>query len=312
MENNVFNNIWVLKYAPKILEDVVLSKENKLFLEDIKKRQEVPNLMLHGHPGIGKTTISKIIASDILDCQYLYINASEENGINDIRSKVMTFAQTRSIDGKLKIVIFDEADGISAQGQAALRNIMEEYLGTTRFILTCNYPSKVIPALHSRCQELDMTPPFDDVLARCVKILKTENINVPQSQKKKLVKLIKETYPDIRKCINRIQKNVIDNVLTINEIDDAGDYASIIFNMFQNKKSPFDIRTHIIENETKFNNDYHLLLRSLFDKVYDSNLKYDKKRLAILHLCEGMYRHNQVLDAEINAFSCIVQLSEIF
>jgi DNA polymerase III delta prime subunit len=224
----------------------------------------------------------------------------------------MTFAQTRSIDGKLKIVIFDEADGISAQGQAALRNIMEEYLGTTRFILTCNYPSKVIPALHSRCQELDMTPPFDDVLARCVKILKTENINVPQSQKKKLVKLIKETYPDIRKCINRIQKNVIDNVLTINEIDDAGDYASIIFNMLQNKKSPFDIRTHIIENETKFNNDYHLLLRSLFDKVYDSNLKYDKKRLAILHLCEGMYRHNQVLDAEINAFSCIVQLSEIF
>lgn len=310
--NDIFDGVWTLKYAPKTLDDLIASKENREFLKSIKNKQEVPNLMLYGSPGIGKTLTTKIIATDLLDCQYLYINASEENGINDIRSKVMTFAQTRSIDGKLKIVIFDEADGLTGQSQAALRNIMEEYLGTTRFILTCNYPSKVIPALHSRCQELDMTPPFDDVLARCVKILKAENVSVSQYQKQKLVTLIKETYPDIRKCINRLQKNVIDNVLTIQEVNNASDYANVIFKMIKDKKSPFDIRANIIDNEMNFNNDYHLLLRSLFDKVYESDLNFDKKRLAILYLCEGMYRHNQVLDAEINTFSCIVQLSELF
>jgi len=310
--NEIFDGVWTLKYQPKTLDDIILSKENRVFLEDIKKKQEVPNLMLWGNPGIGKTCISKIIATDILDCQYLYINASEENGINDIRSKIMVFSQTRSIDGKLKIVICDEADGMTHQAQAALRNIMEEYLGTTRFILTCNYPSKVIPALHSRCQELDMTPPFDDVLSRCVKILKSENISVSQYQKQKLVTLIKETYPDIRRCINRLQKNVIDNVLTIHEVDNITNFSKEVFEMLKKKKSPFDIRGYIIENEMKFNNDYHLLLRSLFDNIYDSDLSFDKKRLAILYICEGMYRHNQVLDTEINAFSCIVQLSELF
>ena len=310
--SELFNNVWTFKYAPKTLDDIILSKENRAFLEDVKKKQEVPNLMLASVPGTGKTLTSKIIATDILNCQYLYINASDENGIDTIRNKVSIFAQTRSIDGKLKIIILDECDFLSQNAQAALRNIMEEYLGTTRFILTCNYPFRVIHALHSRCQELDMTPPFDDVLVHCIKILKEENISVPQDQKQKLVSLIKETYPDIRKCINKLQKNVINDTLYIHEVDNVNDFAIDIFNMLINRKSPFDIRTYIIENETKFNNDYHLLLRSLFDKIYDSNLTFDKKRMAILYICEGMYRHNQVMDTEINTFSCIVQLSELF
>lgn len=309
--SEIFDGVWSFRYAPKTLDDIILSKENRAFLEDIKKKQEVPNLMLFGNPGIGKTTISKIISTDILDCQYLYINASEENGINDIRSKVMTFAQTRSIDGKLKIVIFDEADGLTGQSQAALRNIMEEYLGTTRFILTCNYPSKVIPALHSRCQEFDMTPPFDDVLSRCVKILKAEGVSVADDQKQKLVDLIKRTYPDIRKCINRLQKNVVNGELVIQDLNNADTFTSDILDMLKSKTSPMDIRSKIIENEMNFNNDYHLFLRSLFDQVYTDDMPFDKKRVAIMYLCEGMYRHNQVLDAEINAFSCIVQISEL-
>lgn len=311
MENKIFNNVWVFKYAPKTLDDLIVSKENREFLKGIKNKQEVPNLMLYGHPGIGKTLATKIIANDILDCQYLYINASEENGIADIRSKVMTFAQTRSIDGKLKIVIFDEADGLTHQSQDALRNIMEEYLGTTRFLLTCNYPSKVSKALHSRCQEMDMTPPFDDVLSRCVKILKAEGITVADDQKQRLVDLIKRTYPDIRKCINRLQKNVVNGTLVIQDLNNADTFTSEILDMLKSKVSPMQIRSKVIENEMNFNNDYHLFLRSLFDQVYNDDMSFDKKRLAIMYLCEGMYRHNQVLDAEINAFSCIVQLSEL-
>jgi DNA polymerase III delta prime subunit len=188
---------------------------------------------------------------------------------------------------------------------------MEEYLGTTRFLLTCNYMSKVRPALHSRCQEFDMTPPFDDVLSRCVKILKAEGVTVADEQKAKLVDLIKRTYPDIRKCINRLQKNVVNGELVIQDLNNADTFTYDILDMLKSKKSPMEIRSKIIENEMNFNNDYHLLLRSLFDQVYSDDMPFDKKRVAIMYLCEGMYRHNQVLDAEINAFSCIVQLSEL-
>lgn len=309
---DLFRNIWVEKYRPKTLSEIVLSKENKTFLEELKRKSEIPNLMLASSPGTGKSSIAKILVNDVLDCQYLYINASEENGINDIRSKVMTFAQTMSIDSKIKVVILDECDYLSIQAQAALRNVMEEFLGTTRFILTCNYPLKVIPALHSRCQELDMTPPFEGVLTRCVQILKAENITVPEATKSQLVQLIKSTYPDVRKCINRLQKSVIDGVLIINEANNALDFAEEVLSLLmQKKKDLMEIRKIIIDNEANFNNDYHDLLRSLFDCVYNSNIIPDKKRMAMLAISEGMYRHNQVLDQEINAFSCILTLSEI-
>lgn len=310
--NELFEGVWTEKYRPQTSDDIILSDSNRKFLDKVKSSEEVPNLMLASNPGTGKTSLAKIIVKDILDCQYLYINASEENGINDIRSKVMTFAQTRSIDGKIKVVILDECDGLTSQSQAALRNIMEEYLGTTRFILTCNYPFKVIKALHSRCQDLNVTPPLNDVIKRCINILKQEGVSVPDPQKSRLIELINAYYPDIRRCINQLQKCVVDNTLNIDNINQAGDIAETVFSKLTDKNAdPIEIRKYLIENEPEFNADYHTLLKSLFEVIYNCNLSFDKKRNCMHIVSECMYRHNLVMDTEINAFDCILCLFDV-
>ena len=156
-----FNSLWVEKYRPKTLEDFICTEANKDIIASFKNKEEIPNLLFTGTPGLGKTTLAKIIVNDILGCQYLYINASDENGIDTIRTKVTSFAQTKSIDGKIKVIILDEADGLSIDAQRVLRNTMEEFARITRFILTANYKYRVIPALQSRCQSLELTPPLE-------------------------------------------------------------------------------------------------------------------------------------------------------
>lgn len=317
---DIFSNLWCEKYRPKTLEDIVLSKENRLYLQEIKTKGECPNLMFFGNPGIGKTTLSKIIVNNLLNCQYIYINASEEAGIDTIRSKVINFAQTRSIDGKIKVVILDEADGMSStQGgsgrtsaQQALRNVMEEYAETTRFILTCNYPYKVIPALHSRCQDIDLTPPFQDCLKYCTNILKNEKIQVAPEEIQKLSKLIKNLYPDLRKIINTIQKNISNNTLNIKKIESNLDFAQDILKKILSKKPLETTREYVIQNEINFNNDYLQLLHDLHEVVYKSSLSADKKRDALICLGVSMLNHEQILDKEINFFTTVLELSKLF
>ena len=177
----MFDNLFTEKYRPKTLTDLVLSNSNRKYFDSIT--DEIPNLLFVGTPGIGKTTLARILVNDILECQYLYINASDENGIDTIRSKVVGFAQTKSLDGKVKVVILDEADGITIDGQRALRNTMEEYSSGTRFILTANYKHKIIPAIQSRTQFFDLNPPFDTVLKLIVGIIKQEGIKITEDQK---------------------------------------------------------------------------------------------------------------------------------
>ena len=166
----MLNSIWTEKYRPKTLNEMVLSPDNRNYFSSLKG--EVPNLLFIGTPGIGKTTIAKVIVQDILKCQYLYINASDENGIDTIRNKVNNFSQTKSFDGNIKIVILDECDGITIDGQRALRNTMEEYSAYTRFILTANYKHKIIPPIQSRAQCFDLNPVISDVVTRIGYILK--------------------------------------------------------------------------------------------------------------------------------------------
>ena len=304
-----FKNLWVEKYRPVELTDFIISEKNKSIIESFYTTKEIPNLLFLGTPGLGKTTLAKIIVKSILDCQYLYINASDENGIDTIRSKVTSFAQTKSFDGKIKVIILDETDGLSLDAQRALRNTMEEFAKITRFILTANYKHRVIAALQSRCQSLDLTPPLDGVVRRCVFILKNETIAIDATQKSLLLDFIKSNYPDLRKCINELQKNSIDKKLSLVS-NNNNDVLNLIFQEVKNK-NVLALRKALIENESKFNNDYTTLLRHLFNFIYNAELTDDMKRIYLLTLSEYIYRSSFVVDQEINCFSCLIALSNI-
>lgn len=307
--NYDFANLWVEKYRPKLLKDFIGTSFTKDTLLSFKEKEEIPNLLFTGAAGIGKTSAAKIIVNDILDCQYLYINASDENGIDTIRNKVMNFAQTMSIDGKIKVIILDECDGLSMDAQRALRNTMEEFSGITRFILTANYKYKIIPALQSRCQSFDLTPPLDLAVKRCASILKHENITIPDDQKVKLVEFIKGTYPDLRKCINELQKFSSSGTLVLGDTKN-NKVLDLIFKEVK-QKNVDALRKALIESEHTFNSDYTSLLRNLFKHVDEVETNNDLKRLYLLTISEYLYRDAFVVDKEINCYACLIQLSEI-
>jgi DNA polymerase III delta prime subunit len=304
----MFNNLLVEKYRPAKLSDMVLSDSNRMFFESIT--DEIPNLLFVGTPGLGKTTLARILVNDILECQYLYINASDENGIDTIRSKVVGFSQTKSLDGKHKVVILDEADGITIDGQRALRNTMEEYSSMTRFILTANYKHKIIPAIQSRTQFFDLNPPFDDVVKRIVDIIKQEGIKVDTDQKANLVSVIKQNYPDIRKVLNSVQQYSIGNVFNIKQDIDNNGIVNTLHKLIQSKDT-LKLRKYLIENESEFQGDYHNLMKQYLNYVYNSQLDDNKKRQYIVTISEHMYKDVFVLDKEINAFACWVNLEKI-
>ena len=312
MENSIkkgmLEGIWVEKYRPHKLEDISLSDKNREIVRGYTS--EIPNLLFVGTPGTGKTTLARIIVNDILGCDYLYINASDESGIDTIRHKVTNFSQTKSFDGKVKVVILDECDGLTAQAQAALRNTMESFAKYTRFILTANHKHKIIPALQSRCQSLDIKPTIEDAVKRCYNILKTENIEVDDIQKKKFVELVRANFPDLRKTINEIQKNCIKNVLCIANIGVDTELLDSIFDGIKNK-DVLSVRKYLIENEDRFYNDYDSLLRSFLNYIYTANVVDSKKKEMIAVIADHLWKAAFILDHEINFFACTIQLEKL-
>ena len=303
-----FDKIWVEKYRPTTLDDIILDERT---LKQVKEfKEEIPNLLFVGNPGTGKTTLARIIVNDVLGCNYLYINASDESGIDTIRHSITNFAQTKSFDGKVKVVILDEADGLTTQAQSALRNTMETYAKYCRFILTANYKHKIIPALQSRCQALDIKPVVERAVKRCYNILKNENITVPEEQKKKFIQLVKRHFPDLRKTINELQKNIIDSELCIVSVTGDNELLEAVYKKIASKNS-LEARKYLIENEDRFQGDYDTLLGNYLNFIYTANIDEMKKKQTISIIAEHLYKSAFVVDKEINAFACLVNLERI-
>ena len=305
-------SIWTEKYRPTKLADMVLTESLRAFVEECGRKEGIPNVLFVGNPGTGKTTLAKILINETLDAQYLYINASEKNGIDEVRTSILTFAQTKSLDSKLKVIFLDEFDNFTEPGQRALRNVMEEYAGNTRFILTGNYLHRIIQPIQSRCQVFtDFTPSIREYAKRIVYILQHENIQFGNDQVNRIKEVIRYHYPDLRKIINYIQRNVINSKLSIQATINNEGLAQDILDKIVNKEGLMSIRKFVIESEQTFGNDYPKLLKDLFNAIYKSDWKEDKKRLALLQVSENLYRSALVMDQEINMFSCIVALSQI-
>ena len=292
-------NLWVEKYRPQTLEGYVGNEVIKNKVSDYLSQGSIQNLLLHGVAGTGKTTLAKLIANN-LNCDLLYINASDERGIDTIREKIIPFASSLGF-GDVKIVILDEADYITPQAQATLRNTMESFSGNTRFILTCNYLERIISPLQSRCQTLEIKPPSkQDVAWRCVDICKEEKVDIDNIALKTIVNAY---YPDIRKIINTIQGSVVNYVVKLDESSLKDDLNEQIIQTLSNKATLSEIRQILADSGSRE-------FDSLFKALYDNLDKFTTKvGTAILIIAKYQYEYTFVLEKEICVAAMLNELN---
>jgi len=292
------------KYRPDTLEGYICKDEYKAKFQEFINQQDIPHLLFAGKPGAGKTTIAKILVKNI-DCDYLYVNATDERSMDVMRDKVGAFAAAGSFK-PLKIVILDEATHILQASQVILLNMMETYSLTTRFILTGNYPERLIEPLRSRCQEFDLSPPSKKVVAEHIDtILTTEGI---EHSVEDVVTIIKKFYPDFRKIINNCQKYTVDNVLTLDKsIDSTDDYKEkVVAELKTPSSKSFNNIRQIVANTDL--DDFGDLYRFLYDQL--GEYAKGNEGLVIIILEEYLYHSTFRLDKEINLMACISKILE--
>ena len=297
------NYLWVEKYRPLTLDTYIGNEHLKSKVSIYLESGDLPHLLYYGKAGTGKTTLAKILVKNI-ECDHLYINASDENSVDTVRNKVRQFASTVGFKD-LKIIILDECDYITPNAQAALRNLMETFSKHCRFILTCNYVERIIDPIQSRCQIFEIIPPSKvEVAQRLNQILEEEEINY-ELQDLKI--LIDSNYPDIRRTINSAQRNVVNLQLKLdtNSII-QNDYKLKLLEILkiQDKKNAFkNIRQLVADSQIR---DFADLFRLLYDEV-DS---YGKGHVAecILVIAKYELSDSQVVDKEINAMAMVIEL----
>ena len=299
------HSIWCEKYRPSSLDTYIGNQHLKSKVSIYLESGDLPHLLLYGKPGTGKTTLAKLLVKNI-ECDYLYINASDENNVDTVRTKIKTFASTIGFKD-LKIVILDECDYITPNAQAALRNLMETFSRHCRFILTCNYVERIIDPIQSRCQSFQIIPPSKkEVAIHLSNILKNENVTFKVDG---IATIINGGYPDIRKIINTSQRQVINNVLELDEQEIIlSDYKLKLLKVIQTKsKTRKEIFTEIrqILADAKVT-DFADFFRLLYDEV-DS---YGKGHIAECILIIAKYESSDVhvVDKEINAMAMLIEL----
>ena len=300
--------LWVEKYRPKNINDCVLPNETKKIFLDFVNNKEIPNLLLCGTAGVGKTTVAKALCNE-LDADFVLINGSEERNIETLRVKIKQFASTVSLSGGPKIVILDEADYLNPQStQPALRGFIEEFSKNCRFIFTCNYKNRIIPPLHSRCSVVDFTiessqkPQIaSQIFQRTLQILTEENIDYNE---KVVVELINKFFPDFRRVLNELQKysssGTIDSGVLSNLDDES---LNEVIGFIKNKEFS-KMRKWVALN---IHNDPQAIYRKIYDSLF-TKMENNSIAKAIIILSDYTYKSAFVADQEVNMVACMTEL----
>ena len=300
--------LWVEEYRPRDIESCILPKSLKKTLQSFVDKGTLPNLILSGSPGVGKTSAAKARVEEI-DATFMFINGSEESGIDTLRTKIKNFASTVSFDGGKKYLILDEADYLNPQStQPALRGFIEEFHSNCGFILTCNYKTRIIPALQSRCSVIDFVIPnaekvklAEQFFTRVKGIL---NKNEIKFHEEVVAEVINNHFPDWRKVLNELQRYSLSGEIDAGILVNLGDKNIKDLIAMMKKKELVNVRKWVVDN---LDNDSDRIFRNIYDNLYD-HIDPNSIPHAIVALCEYQYKAAFVADLEINMMACLTEI----